>query len=102
VGRGVSALGPVDRALDALTDMAGDRVLEAYLDQFGVPVDLHRLAQAALVTGMDMGMAFVVEFQAEARVVIDHVGHAAELTDADRAQRTLTFRALVDAARGAA
>lgn len=94
-------LGPIDHALDALSDMAAGRVVEAYLDQFGVPIDLARFAKAALITGMDMGMAFAVEFQDEARTVIDHVGHAVELTDVDRAERSSTFERLVEAARSA-
>lgn len=96
----MSTLPPIARELDALTDMAGDRVLEAYLDQFGVPIDLQGFARAALITGMDMGMAFGTEFPAEACAVMDHVERAVGLNEADRAQRILMFAKLVEAVRG--
>lgn len=92
-------IGPIDRELDRLATTAGGRVLEAALEQFGVPLDLNRVVEAAVITGMDMGMALALEFREEAAVVVDHVGRAVGLTDADRAQRSLTFQALVETVR---
>lgn len=91
----------VEVELDELTTMVGARVLEAYLDQFGVPIDLQRLVRAAVVTGMDVGIAFATGHPDEARIVEAHVERGAGLTEADTAQRSLTFQGLVAAARNA-
>jgi|GEM_PF-6879475 hypothetical protein len=89
----------VERELDQLTQDAAERAIEAYLRVHEGPLDGNRLVHAALVTGMDMAMAFAVEFPAEARTVLSVVERGAGLTEADLAQRMLLFQGLVDAAR---
>jgi hypothetical protein len=92
-------LTPTEVELEALVSDAQGRVVEAYLEQFGVPIQLERLVSAAVITGMDIGMAFATAFPPEAKVVMGVIVRGAELTEADLAQRSLTFKPLVEAAR---